>query len=210
MMWLALQRTGLLRDGVRILHFAPERCLIARLAPRYGALYRPSDVDPERYVNPHCAVARLDLCADLPKLAAGSCELILHNHVLEHLPCSVETALMELDRILAPGGAQLFTVPFHGEETQEDVDPGLSGEERTRRFLQHDHMRMFGVRDFPRLLQRLWGSETVMLDIAAYFAETELAKAAIRPKLLSHIRGSSLFVRCRPGPSAVPLTLKAP
>lgn len=200
--WMALGATGLLRDGVRIAHFAPELCLVERLAPRHGALYRPFDIDPGRYANPHCRVEPMDLCTGLAGLPEDSFDLILHNHVLEHVPCRVETVLAGLDRILAPGGTHLFSVPFDGARTREDLNRALTGPERERLFLQHDHMRMFGREDFPALLRRLWGSERVMLDLAAYFTVDDLAAAAIRPKLLSQIRGSTMFARQRPSAGA--------
>lgn len=70
-------------------------------------------------------------------------DVIVCSHVLEHVNDD-SSALKELRRVLAPGGRVVFIVPRRlGAATDEDpsvTDP----KERTRRFGQADHVRIYG------------------------------------------------------------------
>lgn len=121
------------------LHVAPEPCLRPWLEG-LSARYLPIDLDRPG------AVA-MDLTAlDLPD---RTCTLVWCSHVLEHVPDD-RRALAEIARVLAPGGLAVIQVPIGGPHTDEDpsvVDPG----ERTRRFGQRDHVRLYGLDLVERL-----------------------------------------------------------
>ena len=83
-----------------------------------------------------------DIC-DLP-FEDQSYDLILCNHVLEHIPDDLK-AMNELYRILKKGGTLIAQVPIdvNLEKTYEDknvTDPKV----RTRLFGQYDHVRVYG------------------------------------------------------------------
>jgi predicted SAM-dependent methyltransferase len=82
-----------------------------------------------------------------------SIDVILCNHVLEHVPDDL-AASKELFRILKPGGWGILQSPIDNtrDETFEDsrvVEP----EDRERIFGQHDHVRIYG-RDYKARLER--------------------------------------------------------
>jgi SAM-dependent methyltransferase len=145
-LWLYLSRRLLpLRSGpLRLLHVAPERSLAGRLRSLPQVDYLSIDA------NPGAAMRVADL-TDLP-LDDGSADLVICNHVLEHIPDD-RAALREIRRVLAPGGVAVKQHPIdpNRAETFEDwsvTDP----EDRLRTFFQEDHVRIYG-RDFRHRLE---------------------------------------------------------
>jgi hypothetical protein len=141
----------IVNPGARVLHFAPEVSLARQLVAVCGSGYEPVDINPPRYAKLAgvATVTRFDMCEDEPK---GVYDLIIHNHVLEHVPCDYGAVLRRLHAAIRPGGGQLFSVPMAAPSYREDLDPSLSKEERTRRFGQYDHLRLFAVSDFAERL----------------------------------------------------------
>lgn len=128
----------------RVLHIAPELGLARVLYTRLGENYVAYDIDPDRY--PHVPVKRIDLCRDLTAFCSESFDIVIHNHVLEHLECDYKEVLRQLDRLVAPRGVHAFTVPF--------MDSGFFRESfsfneaaRLEHFGQTDHVRVFGTQD---------------------------------------------------------------
>ena len=199
-MWLALERLQLPGPQTRVLHLAPELGIASRLAAICGEGYIACDLSPDRYKSKHYMVQQLDLCTGLPRFSDASFDLIIHNHVLEHVPCDVANVLRQLERILAPGGVHLFSVPIRGETMTETLSPDLSAEERIRRFGQDDHMRLFGRSDLPQLLRSIWAQEEVMFDFGQDLDPALLEEAAIPQQAVSEINGNSMFLRRKPGP----------
>lgn len=143
-----LRLRGLLSGNRRILHLAPEECLATLFRSRFGGGYLCADIDPGRFPF---AVARLDLCRDLGTLAPASFDIVLHNHVLEHVACDYRAVAAGLHRLLKPGGLHVFSIPFMQGGFREALD-GQSGAERTARFGQFDHMRIFSPEDLGATL----------------------------------------------------------
>jgi len=126
----------LLRDriagGQRVLHMAPESLMIPWLVS-LSCEYVNADL-----YNP--AMVRMDLTDT--GLADDSKTLVWCSHVLEHIP-DERAALAEIHRILAPGGQLVLQVPIVGDTTFED--PAVAtDEERLEKFLQEDHVRLYG------------------------------------------------------------------
>jgi|SRR6185437_96002 len=126
----------LLRDriagGQRVLHMAPESLMIPWLVS-LSCEYVNADL-----YNP--AMVRMDLTDT--GLADDSKTLVWCSHVLEHIP-DERAALAEIHRILAPGGLLVLQVPIVGDTTFED--PAVAtDEERLEKFLQEDHVRLYG------------------------------------------------------------------
>ena len=78
-------------------------------------------------------------------------DLIICNHVLEHVP-DYKKALMELQRVLKKGGILEITVPTDRNlETVYEDHRITTIEDRIRNFGQFDHLRIFG-NDFEKTL----------------------------------------------------------
>jgi SAM-dependent methyltransferase len=115
-----------------VLHMAPEALIVPWLV---GLSYEYLNADLH---NP--AMRKMDLTdTGLPN---SSRSLIWCSHVLEHIENDA-AALAEMFRVLSPGGLLVLQVPIGGDETLEDAAVS-SDEQRLQRFLQEDHVRLYG------------------------------------------------------------------
>lgn len=145
-LWLWLERETRLLSGAAldVLHVAPEPGIEARLRAAAPPLrYRTAEFGPEHGT---------DLVLDLQALALPEdcLDVVLCNHVLEHIPDD-DAALRELRRVLRPGGWAVLQVPVNGAATIEE-QPGEDPALRLERFGQADHVRIYG-RDYLERLQ---------------------------------------------------------
>lgn len=193
LMWMILDRLGGFQPGKRVLHLAPELGLARKFVDLSGDDYHGADLDAERYKSHFAKVRKLDLCTDLGAIPDASYDVILHSHVLEHVPCDVKGVLREMDRILAPGGLHFLSVPIRGERTAEDLSPGLTDAERLARFGQEDHMRIFGALDLQELLTEVWGEGPHLIEPIRLFARDDLRRAVIPTVAWQGASGHSIF-----------------
>jgi SAM-dependent methyltransferase len=135
--------TDVFTRPVRLLHFAPERRLQRVLA-------RHRNVD---YVSADLRSPLADLHIDITDtgLAADSFDVIVCNHVLEHIPDD-RKAMRELFRILRPGGWALLQVPIAASRDTTLEDVTVSDADRLRLYGQTDHVRIYG-KDYSKRLQ---------------------------------------------------------
>lgn len=124
--------------GRAVLHVCPER--------HFGPFVQAHG--PRVYVAGGLEVAspvalRLDL-QHLP-FAEGTFDLVIGNHVLEHV-ADVSQALAEVRRVLVPGGRFICQTPFAARLTRTLDDPHWQGDDdRCYFFGQSDHVRLFGA-----------------------------------------------------------------
>lgn len=117
LLWLYLQReTDLPTAYPRILHIAPEVCLMRKLRKHYDGhpgLYLTADLESP-LADMHFDVQHIPLEDDFT-------DVVICNHILEHVEDDRQ-ALRELHRILKPGGWGVVLSPmdFSREETFED------------------------------------------------------------------------------------------
>ena len=135
----------LLRDritpGQKVLHVAPEKLMIPWLVS-LSSEYLNVDLQ-------NSAMQRMDITATgLPNCSKT---LVWCSHVLEHIPDD-HRALAEVFRILAPGGMAVRQVPVKGDTTLENRSV-TSDADRLEKFLQEDHVRLYG-RDFKQRIER--------------------------------------------------------
>lgn len=151
---LVIDERGLLAAGTRVLHIAPEPGL-AHAFVESGAACRFGDLDPAGFPDVP-GVERLDLCRDLDGLDDRSFDLIVHSHVLEHVPCNYTYVLFHLHRLLADDGAIVCCIPFLPGYYGSDTSPEVSADQRTDRYGQWDHVRRFGTEDLDLSLGRVY------------------------------------------------------
>lgn len=180
--WLILTEVARIGPGSRVLHFAPEQSLAPRLRALCGESYRPFDFNEKRYAFDF-PVGHCDLCTDVPKLfEPESADVVIHNHVLEHLPCNYGMVLLQLQGLLAPGGYHVFSFPIGRRGCyREDLSPNLSEEERKARFGQEDHIRRFTRRDFDRTVGMVFPGLDSAYSLANHIPAERLLAAGIPP-----------------------------
>ena len=117
-----------------VLHFAPEPCVTAFVAPKVKTC-RTVDLAAGR------ADLQLDIEAlDLPDHAV---DLVLASHVLEHV--DDKKALRELHRVLKPGGRAVLMFPIVEGWDDTHEDPLVTeAADRELHFGQTDHVRFYG------------------------------------------------------------------
>jgi SAM-dependent methyltransferase len=175
--------------GHHVLHFAPERGLVTLLRDCAGAGYRALDISPELYL--HAPVERFDLCRDLDRLAPGSADLIVHNHVLEHVECNYSAVLARLAAALKPEGVMLFSVPIlPGDFTDELTEADLV--DKQARFGPALHVRRFGRDHLHRTLGMVVRLPA-RYDLPALFPEAQLRAANIPDHHWRDFTGASVF-----------------
>jgi SAM-dependent methyltransferase len=155
----------------RVLHFAPEPILGPIFAGRAGLSYETCDLFLEDVTHPGVDIQQTPF-------PGGAYDLVLCNHVLEHVERDGD-AIAELARIVAPGGAAVITVPgdfrraetvfFHGE-------------------LPNGHYRDYGLDLVPRL-ERVFARVDV-IDMHVFDVAPDGRRRGIR-------RGDTAFVARR-------------
>ena len=144
LLWLFLKtETDFFTKELSLLHFAPEQAFYKRFKKLENIEYTTTDL------NSPLADVKADIC-NLP-FADYSFDVILCNHVLEHIPDDTK-AMQELYRVLKPGGWGIFQIPqdLKREKTFED-DSITDKKERAEIFGQYDHVRIYGRDYFDKL-----------------------------------------------------------
>ena len=144
LLWLFLKNETLFfKKKLKVLHFAPEQAFYKRFRNLQNLDYTTTDL------NSPLADVKADIC-DLP-FDDNSFDVILCNHVLEHIP-NDKKAMEELYRILKPKGWAILQIPqdYKRESTFED-DSITDAKERAKIFGQYDHVRVYGMDYFDKL-----------------------------------------------------------
>ncbi|MFH1532764.1 MAG: MOP flippase family protein [Pseudomonadota bacterium] len=136
-LWTVLAR-GRSEDRIRwhgrLLHVAPEPVLAKALGREFD--YLSLDIEPGRAM----------VTGDLTKLdfPDGSFDVVLCNHVLEHIRDD-RSALREIHRVLRPGGWASLLVPMAPEPATREAPEGASPEYMMEHHGQDDHVRTYGL-----------------------------------------------------------------
>ncbi|OUS03427.1 SAM-dependent methyltransferase [Flavobacteriales bacterium 33_180_T64] len=153
-------------SALRVLHFAPEQCFLKRFKKLKHLHYTTTDLESP------IADVKADIC-NLP-FEDNSYDVILCNHVLEHIPDDTK-AMQELHRVLKPNGMAILQIPqdLSREHTFED-DSITDKKERAKIFGQYDHVRVYGRDYFDKL--RSIGFKVEEIDYTSKFSEAQIEK----------------------------------
>lgn len=186
---LLLDKSEILRPGIRVLHFAPEKSLFS-IFDREDIDYDAVDFSPENF--PFCRARKFDICVDAATLPCDHYDLIIHSHVMEHVPCNVTASLYHIHRALKPNGVHLMCVPFQGATSAEDLGE-LNKKDAIEHFGQDDHVRRFGKEDVQRNLGMIFRipDNYSMLNYASL---DELNYVNIPERERTGFTGSTIFI----------------
>jgi SAM-dependent methyltransferase len=117
--------------------------LVPHLAPLPNLRYTRADLD-------HPLAEHVDI-TDI-QFPDDSFDVIICNHVLEHVPDD-RRAMREVYRVLAPGGWAILQVPIDRAMERTLEDPAIvAPEDRLRVYGDEDHRRLYG-RDYVERLE---------------------------------------------------------
>ena len=145
-LYYLLQHMDWHREGMRVLHFAPEPIFNKLFSSFKDIDYWPVDLNPNmRGVKKAVDITNITFDDD-------SFDLIMCTHVLEHIP-DEKKALSELHRVLKPKtGIAFLNVPmFNMPKTLEKPEYNTP-ELRLKYYGQEDHVRAYGL-DYPQHLR---------------------------------------------------------
>lgn len=167
LLWLYLQnKTDFFSAEKKVLHFAPEQAFYKRFRNLKHLDYTTTDL-----LSP-LADVKADIC-NLP-FEDNTYDIILCNHVLEHIPDDTK-AMHELYRVLKPNGMAILQIPqdLNRKTTFED-DSITDKKERAEIFGQYDHVRIYGRDYFDKL--RNIGFNVEEVDYTASLSKEEILK----------------------------------
>nr|WP_294937485.1 class I SAM-dependent methyltransferase [uncultured Flavobacterium sp.] len=146
LLWLYLQnKTDFFTSAEKkkVLHFAPEQAFYKLFRNQKNIDYTTTDL-----FSP-LADVKADIC-NLP-FEDNSYDIIFCNHVLEHIPDDTK-AMLELYRVLKPGGMGIFQIPQDLTRATTFSDDTITDpKERAKIFGQYDHVRVYGRDYFDKL-----------------------------------------------------------
>ena len=146
LLWLYLQNETTFftsKEKIKVLHFAPEQAFYKLFRNQKNLDYTTTDL-----LSP-LADVKADIC-NLP-FQDNQYDIILCNHVLEHIPDDTK-AMNELFRVLKLGGMAIFQIPQDlNRDTTFSDDSITNQKERAKIFGQYDHVRIYGRDYFDKL-----------------------------------------------------------
>ncbi len=140
-LWVGEQiEKGLFKKDMRVIHFAPEASLSAKLKSMNWFDYKTADLFMD---NVDYKVDMMDM-----QFEDESVDFFICSHVLEHVE-SDDKAIKELFRITKLGGCGILVAPIiiGLRETVEDSSV-MDEAGRWRLFGQNDHVRLYGHDDY--------------------------------------------------------------
>ena len=136
-------RDAKLNSALKVLHFAPEQAFCKLFRNQKNLDYTTTDL-----FSP-LADVKADIC-NLP-FKDNQYDVILCNHVLEHIPDDTK-AMQELYRVLKPGGMAILQIPQDLSRATTFADDTITDQkERAKIFGQYDHVRIYGRDYFDKL-----------------------------------------------------------
>ena len=167
LLWLYLrQETNFFTEYHKVLHFAPEQAFYKRFRKMKNLEYTTTDL------NSPLADVKADIC-NLP-FKDNSFDIVLCNHVLEHIPDDVK-AMQELYRVMKVGGMGVFQIPQDLSRETTFEDNSITGKkERAKIFGQYDHVRVYGKDYFNKL--RGIGFKVDEVDYTSQLSDADIKK----------------------------------
>ena len=136
LLWLFLQqKTNFFTQQLRVMHVAPEAMLQLAFKRLPNLDYLSVDLSSP------LAMIKVDITN--MQLQDETFDVVLCNHVLEHIPDD-RRAMREIYRVLKPSGWAVLQVPILRQKTFEDmliIEP----KEKEKYFGLSDHVRIYGL-----------------------------------------------------------------
>ena len=182
LVWLFLLKRKLIsgEKKISVLHVAPEKNTRKRILSRQNIEYISGDMfsGDERY-NPtrYEGAVYLDI-TDMSQFPENRFDLIICNHVLEHVP-EDRQAMKEIGRVLRPGGYAILQVPVSRTIWNSIEDISLNTDnQRLLSFGQSDHVRIYAEHDYVKRLEGV-GLNVEIVSPEAFLNKDEIVSTGI-------------------------------
>lgn len=146
---LAVVRKYLNFNAKAILHFSPEKNLYNFLKSKTSIT--AVDLMPGFYKNIDKAIGYAD--ATCLSFSDNSFDLIIANHILEHIPEDLK-AMKEIQRVLKKDGVAILQVPYSEKLETTFEEPFINDPKKQELlFGQKDHVRIYALDDYLKRLE---------------------------------------------------------
>lgn len=136
-------------EGKKILHLSPEKNVSNYLRKR--TTVTTADLMPEIYMGVDANIQQQD--ATQFTFADNSFDMIVANHVLEHIPDD-RKAMREIYRVLRSPATAILQVPYSETIPATMEEPGINNPtKQSAIFGQEDHVRIFSLNDYMQRLR---------------------------------------------------------
>ena len=167
LLWLYLTKSSKIETkSLKVLHVAPELVFYRKF----------KNINSWDYVTTDLSSPLADVKADICNLPfeKESFDLILCNHVLEHIENDIQ-AMTEIYRVLKYGGRAILQVPLDMKRNRSYENYKItSSKDRNKHFGQYDHLRIYGMDFFDRL--SMVGFEMEKIDLTSEMNKNEILK----------------------------------
>ena len=168
---------------IKLLHFAPERCLTDFFLSLKKIDYLSVDL------SSNLAMKKEDITS--LSFRDNIFDIIICVHVLEHIEDDTR-AIRELFRVIKPGGFAIIQVPidFKRNKTFEDFSIS-SPEDRLKFFGQDNHVRVCGIDYHDRLKKS--GFEVNIIKPIEFLGRSKVEKYAISESDFVYLCQKSIY-----------------
>jgi SAM-dependent methyltransferase len=179
LMYLYLQReTDFFTAKPKLLHIAPEVCLMRHLEKLLGQNYITADLESP------LAKVKMDI-RDIP-FEDNEFDVIFCNHLLEHVWEDLQ-AMKEMHRTMRNGGWGIMMHPVNLDRAETWEDESIdTAEKRYAAFGQRDHVREYGA-DFADRLRKA-GFIVEENDYVQKFSQEEIKHYGLRSEIIYIVR----------------------
>lgn len=134
----------------KILHLSPEKNVYSFIKDK--AIVTTADLLPGFYKTIDGTIQKQN--ATHFSFGDNSFDLVIGNHILEHIP-NDKKAMKEIFRVLKPGGRAILQVPYSEQLDETIENPGINNPaQQSYLFGQKDHVRIYFLGDYVSRLQR--------------------------------------------------------
>lgn len=166
-----------------VLHIAPEKNTQKKLRGRANIKHVAGDMfmGAPKYTTEHYGGAAYLDVTDMFRFGNNTFDLIICNHVLEHVPDDLK-GMREIYRVLKKGGFAILQVPVSRiiEDSIEETTT-ITEEERTEKFGQSDHVRIYAEKDYFSRLASV-GFSVEVIPCKSMFFKKEAKLWGVNPR----------------------------
>ena len=168
-LYLNKYKSFMFNKKIKLLHVAPEKNLSKLFSSYVNIDYISADL------NHPSALVKMDITSI--KYCENTFDVVLCNHVLEHVPDD-NKAILEIYRVLKPSGFGILQVPISYTIANTEEDLSITAcEDRIKNYGQEDHVRLYGKDYLERLVSV--GFKVDVFDFISELSDIEIERYSL-------------------------------